>query len=247
MAQRRTYALDAIVCHQTKLGESDLILILISSDGSQIRAVAKGARKGGGRMAARVGLFCECNFLIAKGKNLDVISEAQLKNAHVGLRMTPENMYAASRVAELASLVSLEDVADPYIFAILDRALSSLEEVGDNPHLDLLVSAFTFKLLAHGGWRPELRFCTQCGSFDSEFFSSETGGLVCESCAMSVAGARRLGLNELAWLRALLSRTFAELMVDEIDASSAGRLLDMAHEWAEAQLDVRLRSFVSVL
>ena len=34
-----------VVLRKTKLGESDLILTLLSSDGSQIRAVAKGARK----------------------------------------------------------------------------------------------------------------------------------------------------------------------------------------------------------
>ena len=198
-------------------------------------------------MAARVGLFCECSFLIAKGKSLDVVSEAQLKNAHVGLRMYPEKMYAASRVVELAALVSLEDVSDPYIFAILDRALSSLEEADDEAHLNLLVSAFTFKLLAHGGWRPELRSCTQCGDLAAQHFSHEAGGLLCESCALGIAGVRRLSLNELEWLRALLRQTFAELLTDEIDESSAQRLLDMAHEWAEAQLDVRLRSFVSVL
>ena len=42
----------------TKLAEQDLILTLLSETGEQLRAVAKGARKPGGRLAARVELFC---------------------------------------------------------------------------------------------------------------------------------------------------------------------------------------------
>ena len=49
---RRTYRARAVVLDRTKRGEQDLILTLLGSDGSQLRAVAKGARKPGGRLAA---------------------------------------------------------------------------------------------------------------------------------------------------------------------------------------------------
>ena len=65
MAGRRTYRTRAIVLDRTKLGETDLILTLLAEDGSQRRAVAKGARKPGGRLAARVELFSECDLLLA--------------------------------------------------------------------------------------------------------------------------------------------------------------------------------------
>lgn len=243
MAGTRTYSTEAIVLHQTKLKETDLILTLISSDGSKLQAVAKGARKGGGRLAARVGLFSECSLLLAKGRNLDVVTEAQLKDAHVGLRTSPEMMYAASRVAEIAALVSLEDVSDPFVFAITQRALSSLEASPDEPHLDLIVAAYVWKLLAHSGWRPELISCIACSDENTTFFSSEAGGLLCKSCARDIAGAHEISQNDIAWMRALLKRTFAELNTDAIDRGSAARLLEYAHEWAEAQLDVRLRAF----
>lgn len=40
-----TYRCNALVLKKTKLGESDLILTCLKDDGSQLRAVAKGARK----------------------------------------------------------------------------------------------------------------------------------------------------------------------------------------------------------
>ena len=243
MAGSRTYTSEGIVVHQTKLRESDLILTLVASDGSKMQAVAKGARKGGGRLAARVGLFCECSLLLAKGKNLDVITEAQLKDAHFELRMSPEKMVAASRVAEIASLVSLEDMPDSFVYAITQRALTSLEEAPDEVHLDLIVAAYVWKLLAHSGWRPDLSSCTGCGDDAVSFFSCEAGGLLCESCAHDVAGAEEIASNDVAWLKAVLTRTFAQLNTDAIDRASASRLLALAQNWAEAHLDVKLRSF----
>ena len=86
MARGRTRHTSAIVIDRTKLGESDLILTLLEADGSQGRAVAKGARKPGGKLAARVQLFCEDDLLLAVGRNLDVVAEAQLSCAHASLR-----------------------------------------------------------------------------------------------------------------------------------------------------------------
>ena len=53
MAGSRTYRTKAIVLDKTKLKETDLILTLVGESGRQIRAVAKGARKPGSRLAAR--------------------------------------------------------------------------------------------------------------------------------------------------------------------------------------------------
>ena len=49
-----TYDARAIVLRKTKLGESDLIVTLLAQDGSQARAVAKGARKPARPFAARL-------------------------------------------------------------------------------------------------------------------------------------------------------------------------------------------------
>ena len=78
MAGSRTYRCRAIVLDKTKLGESDLILTLLADDGRQVRAVAKGARKPGSKLAARCELCCEVDLLLAHGRNLDIVSQAAL-------------------------------------------------------------------------------------------------------------------------------------------------------------------------
>lgn len=242
MAGRRTYRTRAIVLDRTKLAEQDLILTLLSADGSQLRAVAKGARKPGGRLAARAELFCETDFLLAAGRSLDVVSEAQTVEPHARLRGDYERVAAASAVAEAARLTCFEDAPDGFLYPICSRALRACEEAADRAHLDLVVAAYVMKVLAHGGWRPELAGCCACGDAAVTFFSAAAGGVLCSSCAREVAGAQEVSPGQLAWLRALLSCTFDELLAAQLDDETALFLLGAAHTWAATHLDARLRA-----
>ena len=227
---------------RTKLGETDLILTLLADDGRQLRCVAKGARKPGGKLAGKVQLFSECDLLLAKGRSLDVVAEASLLDPHPALRGELERVSAASAVCEVARLCCFEDAEDPFLPAITSRALTACEEARDRSHLDLVDAAFAFKVLAHGGWRPELDGCCACGDPAPSRFSPLAGGLLCESCARDVAGAEPVSPSQVAWLRALLSLTFDDLLSASIDEQAGVWLLSCAHRWAATHLDARLRA-----
>ena len=107
-----TYSLRALVLRRTKLGESDLILTLLSEDGSQKRAVAKGARRPKSSFAARTEPFCVIDALCATGRSLDILKEARLVAAHDALRCNLEASAAAAPVAGLAAGQIGVDVID---------------------------------------------------------------------------------------------------------------------------------------
>lgn len=238
----RTYRTRAVVLDRTKLGECDLILDLLAADGQLRRAVAKGARKPGGRLAGRVELFCETDFLVARGRSLDVVSEASLADPHATIRGDYDRVCAASAVCEVARLTCFEDAPDPFLYPICSRALAACEQAEGEALLDVVVAAYALKVLAHEGWRPELDVCCACGDAAPTMFSATAGGALCASCAREVPGARTLPPGLLAWLRALLGCTFDELLGSGADAATARALLSVAHAWAATQLDCRLRS-----
>ncbi len=243
MPRGRTRHTSAIVIDRTKLGESDLILTLLEADGSQGRAVAKGARKPGGKLAARVQLFCELDLLLALGRNLDVVAEAQLTCPHAALRGDLSRVSAASVVCEVARLTSFEDAPDAFLRPICSRALLACEQATDQPHLDLVVAAYAFKVLSHEGWRPVTDSCVACGEPSVSRFSALAGGALCESCSREVEGAEPVDASTLAWVSALVALTFDELLSVTVEAPTAGLLLAMAHTWAATHLDSRLRAF----
>ena len=237
----------AIVLARTKLGEQDLILTLLTESGAQLRAVAKGDRKPGGRLASRVELFSETDFLVAHGRSLGIVTEAQLTCPHERLRGDLPRVAAASAVAEVARLTSYEDVEDRYLMPICSRALRACEEAPDQAMLDLVVAAYAFKVLSHAGWRPELDACIACGDPVTSHFSVQAGGLLCASCAKDVEGTTELAASEVAWLRALIGLTFDELLALEPDPALAALLVSLAHGWSAAQLDARLRAWEFML
>ncbi|MCC6102482.1 MAG: DNA repair protein RecO [Atopobiaceae bacterium] len=247
MGSRRSFHTKAIVLGLTKLAEQDLILTMLSADGSQLRAVAKGARKPGSRFAARCDLFYEDDFLIARGRSLDIVTEASIVCAHVGLRGKLERVSAASAICELARLTSLEDATDAYLYAICSRALRACEQACDQAHLNLVVAAYAFKVLAHSGWKPQLDSCVACGDPAVEWFSPTSGGMLCASCARETAGAERLSSSETAQLRSLITNTFDELLCANIREGEANLLLTLAYRWATTQLDMRLKAFEFLL
>lgn len=245
-ARGRTYRVRAIVLDKTKLKETDLILTLLADSGRQIRAVAKGARKPGGRLAARCELGCEIDVLLACGRALDVVSQAELIAAPLGAAPSFELLSAGSAVVEVAERCSFEDADDPFAFAITAAVLQELG-AADAAHLDVLVAAYVFKLLSRLGYRPDLAACVACADEDVTHFSALAGGLVCASCAATVPGAERIEPALVAWLRALMGLRLAELAAAPVEAQVAARLLALAHVWAATHLDARLRALEFML
>ena len=243
MARAKTYRIRAIVLRQTKLSETDLILTLLGEDGCEHRAVAKGARKPGGRLAGRSELFDEVDLLIARGRNLGVITEAQLHDAHRPLRDDIDRMNAAFCVIEVARLTCFEDAPDAYLYPICARALRACEEARGRAHLDLVVAAYAFKVLAHGGWYPQLDSCVSCGDEHPTRFSVLAGGALCESCARDVEGAEPVDARQLAWVSSLLTLTFDQLLASEVDESTSALLVSLAHVWCTTHLDARMPAF----
>jgi DNA repair protein RecO (recombination protein O) len=232
----------AIVLDRTKLGEQDLILTMLSVEGEQLRVVAKGARKPGARLAARTELFCDVDMLVSAGRGLGMVSEAQVIDAHEGVRSSLEALSCASAMAEVARYTCYEDVDDAFLHPLLSRALRACEEATDRQHLDLAFSAYAFKVLSHAGWRPVLDACVACGEPSSTRFSVRAGGVLCESCAREFEGAEPVDANMLGWMAALVGGTFDALMAAPLNEETSSLLLYYAHTWASTHLDVRLRA-----
>lgn len=242
MAGRRSERRRAIVLDRTKLAEQDLILTMLSVEGEQIRAVAKGARKPGSRLAARTELFCDVDMLISQGRGLGIVTEANVVDAHEGVRGELEPLSCASAMCEVARMTCYEGMEDRFLHPLLSRALTACEQATDHAHLDMLCSAYIFKVISHCGWRPILGECVACGEDSASRFSVAAGGVLCESCSSEVEGAMPVSNNQLQWMNSLIGCTFDDLVAAHIDSATSMFLLRVAHQWAATHLDCRLRA-----
>ncbi len=162
-----TYKARAMVLRKTKLGESDLILTFLTQEGSQVRAVAKGARKPASAFSARLELYSVVDVMCAKGRSLDVVSEARLVASNEHLRLDLEHAAAAAPMAELLDRVTQEGLENPKLFACTEAAFACM---GDLPgsQAPLVCAAHLLKTLAFSGLRPSLDVCAVCGAVAGE-------------------------------------------------------------------------------
>ena len=241
-----TYRVRVIVLRKTKLGESDLILTLLAHDGSQIRAVAKGARKPSSPFSSRLELYSIADVLIAGGRNLDIIKEAKLDFGNEHIRCEMEYATCAASMAELLDRVTQLDLEMPRLFDMTASALTHLDGavVEKAP---ALAAAHLLKTLALAGFRPSLTTCIACGApvlltpDSTVFFSYQGGGVVCQDCRVH-AEAVRLDPNVCAWADFLLSSTFDQVENSAIDLPASFSVLQFCQSLIREHIGVNLKS-----
>lgn len=246
-----TYTVRALVLRKTKLGEADLVVTLLAEDGSQVRAVAKGARKPTSSFAARLELYSLVDVLCAKGRTLDIVKEVRLVVSNERLRRDMEHAAAAAPMSELLEKVSQAGLENSRLFALTVSAFSHLDACGA-AEAPMLTSAHLLKALAFCGLRPSLDTCAVCGeshAFSSldcaensaVYFSFSEGGIVCSSCRQQV-DAVVVSARIVLWMRYLMLSTFDDIASHPADVSAAFAVLEVVHQWTRFHIGSSLKS-----
>ncbi len=242
------YSARVVVLRKTKLGESDLILTLLAEDGSQIRAVAKGARKSGSRTSGRVEPAATVDLLLHTGRTLDVIAEVQTVSARRGLREDFDRATAASALLDVLDKVSCEGQAEERVFALAEAALNALEAAQPQA-VAALVAAFVIKALAMSGYRPLLSACVACGGAAAQApaFSAGAGGVLCERCRDMDPAAGLISENARRVAAHLLGATMADIAEQAggkggEERATVTECLAVMHLFAAHHLPGRLRA-----
>lgn len=202
MAKReRLYRTEAVVLRRQELGEADRLLTLITPTHGKLRALAKGIRRPGSRKAGHLEPFSRVDVLVARGRELDIVTQAEALEDHPHLADDLVRFGQAAYMAELMDRFSLEGESNPSLYGLLVDMLARLD-AGDEP--GGVVRYFQIRLLDRVGYRPELFHCVECGAElkpEDQFFSSANGGMLCPRCGSVHSPAIRASLDALKVLR----------------------------------------------
>ena len=246
----RSYAARVMVLRKRKLSESDLVLQLLKQDGSLVDAVAKGARKPTNTFATRMEVFNVCDCLLARGRNLDVLTEARVVSAREAVHAAPRLYYAAAPIADCISRTAQPDLAVERLFDMADAALEHLAHI-DPAHAVVVPAAYLIKHVSLLGVRPGLFQCVTCGvdvrtQASTTPFSIEDGGVLCPECARERA-CIHLGTRMLGNCRLLLGSTFDQVVENPLAAQDAFDVLGFEHRWLRDQLGVSSKALQQLL
>ncbi|MCL6429234.1 MAG: DNA repair protein RecO [Anaerolineae bacterium] len=201
--RERLYRTEGIVLKRSDFGEADRLLVLITPEFGKLRVLAKGVRKLPSRKAGHVEPFMRTQFLLARGRDLDIVTQAEAIEVYPGLRSDLGRMGYAFYMAELVDALAEEGGESQALYALVAETLRRLSS-DDQPVL--LMRFFELHLLDCAGYRPELQRCVTCGAKHEPtavYFSPSEGGVRCPRCGEGAPGLLRLSLNAFKVLRYL--------------------------------------------
>ncbi|OGO50137.1 MAG: DNA repair protein RecO [Chloroflexi bacterium RBG_16_68_14] len=245
----RVYKTPAIVLRQRRLGDADKIVTLYTANHGKLDAVAKGVRRVKSRLAGHVEPLNHGSFLLAHGRNLDIITQAQTIESFQPLRNDLDRLSRALYAAELLDR-STEERAEN--FALYRLLLDTLRRLAQRDDLDLVLRFFEMSLLGQLGYRPELGQCVVCGrplEAEENAWAPGASGVVCPRCQPGETALRPLSLNAFKLLRLLQGGRFQEVarvrIAPELGSELERHLRDAIHHALDR--DVRSAAFLDMV
>lgn len=227
-----------IVLKTYDLGEKDRILVLLTREQGKLRAVAKGARRPGGRFAALEPLV-EVQAAVHPGKNLYTVTQAEIVTSHRKVRERLEFLAYGLFLAELVDLFTVDAEIKSETYDLLSYALKHL--VHDSP--ETVLAYFSTQLLRQMGLLPRWQACSCCQSTERQLVALNLpeGGLVCSACAKANGGlpVEQSTILLLQYLAQVGWEGYAAIDADELSPKLA-RLLE---QFLFYQLSARPRSY----
>jgi DNA repair protein RecO (recombination protein O) len=219
-SRERVYRTEAIVLRRTDFGEADRLLTAFTPARGKLKLIAKGARKPSSRKSGHVELFTRGLFLVAVGRELDIVTQAETLDPFLPLREDLLRTTYAYYVAELADAFTAERDENRLLFDLLDEAFGSLCTARD---LALAARYYDLHLLGLVGYQPQLFVCGGCKELlqpETNYLSPADGGVFCPRCAHDRAGAAAVSVSALKVMRFLQTREWETCRLLRLSAST---------------------------
>lgn len=196
----RVFRAEGVVLRRRNLGEADSIFVVYSREDGKFEGVARGVRKAKSRMRGHLEPLTLSRFLLAKGRSLDVFTQAETMKPFRRLREDLDRCASAVYCADLVERFTEMHQPQPQLFDTFTALLDALE---DGAPLTV-VRCFEVHLLALLGYELQLDACANCNEalYEGEaLLSASAGGLVCGLCRQEAGQGRIVSVQAIKALR----------------------------------------------
>jgi DNA repair protein RecO (recombination protein O) len=230
------------VLRRTDFGEADRLLTVFTPERGKLRLVAKGARKPTSRKSGHVELFTHSRFLVAVGRDLDIVTQAEALEPFLALRRDLLRTTYAYYFAELADAFTGEQDENRPLFELVKDALGWLCTTADLP---LVARYYELHLMGLVGYQPQLFVCARCKKRlepEVNYLSADDGGVYCHRCGYDRVGTVELSVNALKVLRFLQTREWDTCRLLRLSISGHAEVERVMQQYITHHLERRLKS-----
>jgi DNA repair protein RecO (recombination protein O) len=158
------YQCRAIILKTQRLNEADKILHLYSPEHGPIRAIAKGALKTNSRLVAKSQVLNICDFLLASGRNLDIIREAKLSCQFPYIQKNYEALILASFFVDIFEQIAISDDNYQEPFSLINNFLNKINQICSNQgtlqEMVFHACKYLWLIISMLGYKPDLSECS---------------------------------------------------------------------------------------
>ncbi len=240
--RQRLYRVSAIVLKRREQGEADRLLTVMTRDRGKLTLLAKGVRKSASRKAGHIEPFTYVELLVAKGKSLDLVTQAETLEAHRALREDLWRSSWAYYVVELADAFTQDD--DPHA-PLFDLVLETLNRLNAGVDPALAVRYYELHLLSLVGYQPQLFHCVQCDAPlqpEVNFLSLERGGALCPGHGSHHPETIALPVPVLKVLRFMQTRPWEQVAQLQLSPAVSRQVESVLARYIVYHLERTLRS-----
>lgn len=238
----RTYRTEAVILRRQNLGEADRLVTLFAPAHGKLRSIAKGVRRPGSKKAGHLEPFTRSRLLLARGRELDIITQAETIDAFASMRQDLARLGQASVAIELIDRFGVQEAESGEMYQLLVRTLERLDREADP---EMALRYFQVRLLDLVGYRPELGRCANCGKEarpEDQFFSAMEGSLLCARCGPNRGDARPISLRALKVFRHYQRHPYELASQPQVSSPIARELEGILESYLSHLLERELRA-----
>jgi DNA repair protein RecO (recombination protein O) len=236
------YRTEAIILRRTDFGEADRLLTAFTPDKGKLKLIAKGARKPTTRKSGHVELFSYGRFMVAVGRQLDIITQAETLEPFLPLREDLMRTTYAYYVAELADAFTAERDENRPLFSLLKDTLGWLCTAESLP---LVARYYELHLLSLAGYQPQLYVCLGCKELLEEevnYLSAAEGSVYCGRCGHGQTATVEISVNAQKIMRFLQTRDWETCRLLNLSPASHAEVEQVMAYYITYHLERQLKS-----
>ncbi|MDP3998006.1 MAG: DNA repair protein RecO [bacterium] len=153
----RSYKTEGIILKRSNYGEADRILTAFTKHHGKIKIMAKGVRRIKSRRGPNVELFNWTTLFLRKGKNFDLLGEAEVKNSFFSLKNDLQRVGICYQICELIDGLCPEGQENRRVFDLSVNIFSQVATPNFKSFANFLPN-FELELLRELGYWPKNKF-----------------------------------------------------------------------------------------
>lgn len=181
--------IQGLILRVTAYNDTDALLTILTKDHGKITVKARGLKRKNSPLIAPCQLLAYGEFTLFEYRGMYTINEAHALELFQQLRKKLEKLSLGTYFAQVAEIISQEDIPNPELLSLVLNCLHALSYL-DIPETQIK-AVFELRCACIAGYMPDLHGCYQCGSASPDRFDISQGRLECSSCRNPDSGGIR--------------------------------------------------------